>query len=114
MSWNPPSLSLVWPPFFRSDMTEEQQIVSTAALALQSNMITRRMALEKLRPVYPFENIEAVLEQLEHDAEEAAEHSVEKMLAKAMKSGETEGDDGESERTKRSGEEEDEEAPASR
>lgn len=83
--WQPPSLSLIWPPFFRSDMTEEQQLVSTTALALQSNMITRRMALEKLRAVYPFENIEAVLEQLDEQVEEMSEHSVENMLAKALK-----------------------------
>lgn len=108
--WQPPSLSLIWPPFFRSDMTEEQQVVSTTALALQSNMITKRMALEKLRSVYPFENIENVLEQLEEQAEEMAEHSVEQLLAKAVKTGEDKNDGG----TERSGEAEDEEAPASR
>jgi len=111
--WQPPSLSLVWPPFFRSDRTEEQQVIATAALALQSNMITRRMALEKIRSVYPFENMEAVLEQIEEQAEEAAEHSVEKLLSKAMKSEEKDEAD-EDGAAERSGEEEDEEAPASR
>lgn len=108
--WQPPSLSLIWPPFFRSDRTEEQQVIATAALALQSNMITKRMALEKVRSVYPFENIENVLEQLEEQGEEMAEHSVEKLLAKAMKTGEEKEDGG----AERRGEAEDEEAPASR
>lgn len=81
-----------------------------ASLALQSNMITRRMALEKLRPVFPFENIEAVLTHLDEQVEEATKHSVETLLQKAMKDDE-EKDDAASEQ---SGEEQDEEAPPSR
>ena len=84
--WNPPSLSLVWPSFFRLDMNEEQQMVTTAALAVQANLITRRMALDKLRAVYPFENIDAIAEQLHEQIEEDASQNVEHLLTKAMKS----------------------------
>lgn len=111
--WKPPSLTLVWPSFFRSDATEETQMVNTAALALKANMITRRMALEKVRSVYPFENIEAVLEQLDEEAEESAEHQVERMLSKAM-SGETDADEGNDGRGKGEGEEEDKAEDSSR
>lgn len=93
--WQPPSLTLVWPAFFRLDMTEESQTVMTASMALKSNMITRRMALEKLRSIYPFENIEAVLEQLEEEAEQNAEHEIENLLSKAM-SGESDAEKEES------------------
>lgn len=110
MPWNPPSLSVVWPPFFRADRAEEQLVVSTAALALQSNMITRRMALEKIRSVYPYENVEAVLDQLAEDAEHASEHSVEKLLSKAMTAHEEKPDGA----AKQDGKGEDEEAPSSR
>jgi len=105
--WHPPSLTIIWPPFFRSDMTEEQLVVSTAALALKSSMITRRMALEKMRSIYPFENIETVLEQLDEEAEKVAEHSIESMLSKAMKTDENA-------QTEPARAEEDEEAPPSR
>jgi hypothetical protein len=108
--WKPPSISLFWPPFFRTDAAEQQQVVAMASLALQSNMITRRMALEKLRSVFPFENIEAVLTHLDEQVEETAKHSVENLLEKAMKADE-EKDDAAS---KQSGEEQDEEAPPSR
>ena len=110
MSWNPPSLSLIWPPFFRADKADEQLVVATTAAALQANMITRRMALEKIRPIYPYENMEAVLAQLDEEAEHAAEHSVEKMLAKVM----DHGAENEPERADREGTGDDEEAPASR
>lgn len=108
--WNPPSLTLIWPPFFRYDMNEESQMVSTAALALKSNLITRRMALEKLRAVYPFENIEAIITQLDEEAEEQAEHSVENMLAKALKNEDREDAADEAEREGTQGDEE--EAPS--
>jgi hypothetical protein len=107
--WNPPSLSLIWPPFFRFDMNEEQQMVTTAALAVQGNLITRRMALEKLRSVYPFENIDAVSEQLEEQVEQTASQNVEHLLTKAMK---TEESDAKS--TKQEAADEDEEAASSR
>ena len=48
-------------------MTEEQQMVSTASMAVSAGLITKRMALEKLRPVFPFENIEAIVEQIEKE-----------------------------------------------
>lgn len=83
--WNPSSLSIVWPPFFRFDMNEEQQMVTTAALAVQANIITRSMALEKLRSVYPFENIDQVMQQLEKQLEREASPNVEHLLAKALK-----------------------------
>lgn len=107
--WNPPSLSLIWPPFFRYDMNEESQMVSTAALAVKSNLITRRMALEKLRSVYPFENIEAIVMQLDEEAEEMAEHSVENMLAKALKNEGEEKQDADEQEAEREGTRGDEE-----
>lgn len=107
--WNPPSLSLVWPSFFRFDMNEEQQIVTTAALAVQGGLITRRMALEKLRSVYPFENIDAVSQQLEEQVEAGASQNVEHLLTKAMKA-----EKSDAKSTKQEAADEDEEAALSR
>lgn len=81
--WKPPSLSVVWPAFVSPSAQDEQQIISGVALAMQAGVITRRMALEKLRGVFPFENVDAVLEQLEGEAKQRTE--VEHLLAQAMR-----------------------------
>lgn len=81
--WKQPSLSVVWPSFVRPNETEEQQIVSLVAQAKQSGLITARMALEKLRPVFHFENLETVVEQLEEETKHRTE--VEHLLSQAMK-----------------------------
>ena len=81
--WRTPSLSVIWPPFVRPSAAEEMQLVSLAATAKQAGLITSHMALEKLRPIFPFENIQSVVEQLEEEAKHRTD--VEHMLAQAMK-----------------------------
>ena len=89
--WKPPSLSVVWPPFIRPSATEEMQLVSLAATAKQAGLVTSQMALEKLRSVFPFENIEVIVEKLEEEAKHRTD--VEHMLAQAMKPSPDENED---------------------
>lgn len=89
--WKQPSLSVIWPPFVRSSIAEEAQVVTLVATAKQAGVITSRMALEKLRPVFPFENLEAVAEQLDEEAKHRTD--VEHMLAQAMKPAKDEDED---------------------
>lgn len=81
--WKPPSLSVIWPSFVSPTPQDEQQIINGVSLAMQAGIVTRRMALEKLRDVFPFENIDVVLQQL--DEETKHKTGVEHMLAQAMK-----------------------------
>jgi len=81
--WKPLSLSVVWPPFIRMNAQDENQLITGVVMAAQAGVVTRRMALEKLRQVFPFENIDAALEDL--DEESKHKMGVEHMLAQAMK-----------------------------
>ena len=81
--WKPLSLSVVWPQFVGMNAQDENQIITGVVTATQAGVITRRMALEKLRQVFPFENIDAVIEDL--DGESKHKMNVEHMLAQAMK-----------------------------
>lgn len=81
--WKPLSLSVVWPPFVRMNAQDENQLITGVVMAAQGGVVTRRMALEKLRQVFPFENIDAALEDL--DEESKHKMGVEHMLAQAMK-----------------------------
>lgn len=71
--WRPPSLSVIWGPFFRPDTAEQQLTVAMVVQAWVAggagNLITRRMALEKLKDVFPYESEEAILKQLEEEAQ---------------------------------------------
>lgn len=68
--WLPPSLSIIWGPFFRPDIAEQQL---TVAMVVQAgHLITRSMGLEKLKTVFPFENVDLILKQLEEEAQERA------------------------------------------
>lgn len=81
--WKPLSLSVVWPQFIGMNTQDEHQLITGVVTATQAGVITRRMALEKLRQVFPFENIDAVIEDL--DGESKHKMNVEHMLAQAMK-----------------------------
>jgi hypothetical protein len=71
--WRPPSISVLWGPFFRPDTAEQQLTVAMVVQAWVAggagNLITRRMALEKLKEVFPYESEEAILQQLDEEAE---------------------------------------------
>jgi hypothetical protein len=63
-----PMLFVRWPNgYLRPDPTDEQLTVATAAAAYAAGLITLRAALEKLAPIYGYEDIEQALASLEEE-----------------------------------------------
>lgn len=81
-SWKPPTITLKWGSYTKSDPDEEQKQVTAVGLALDKGIITKRCAVEKLRHVFDIENVDAFLEALEEESAKNQERQVEN--AKAM------------------------------
>lgn len=71
------ALSLKWGTYFKPDALEDQQMVTTSVTAYDAGLITRRMAVQKLRRVYGIENVDQALEQIEAEAQERAQKQAE-------------------------------------
>jgi hypothetical protein len=78
MTWTSPSLTVKWGDYFSRDPAEEKQTVEMVAAALTGKSITRRMAMEKLAPIFGIENIEAALTELEEEQQAAADDELER------------------------------------
>jgi hypothetical protein len=76
MPWLKPSLALRWGSYTKLDGDEQQKIVDATLKSYQGGLITRRMAVEKLKPVYGIENVDAVLEALEKEDKEKADKAL--------------------------------------
>jgi N-methylhydantoinase B/oxoprolinase/acetone carboxylase alpha subunit len=68
--WLKPSLALRWGSYTKLDGDEQQQIVDATIKSHEAGLITLRMAVEKLAPIYGIENVDAVLEALKKEGEE--------------------------------------------
>ena len=79
MPWLDPSLTLKWGPYQKPDAEEQQAIATSVKTLLDAGLITKSMALEKLKSagIIDVENIAAVVEELEHEAEEAQQKAME-------------------------------------
>lgn len=78
MAWQSPSLTVKWGNYFAPDPAEQKQIVELVGEALTAKSITRRMAMEKLAPIFGVENIEAALTELEEEQRAQAESELER------------------------------------
>lgn len=84
-----PSLSVKWGPYDQPDPEEEAKIVTTVRTAMGGGagggepLITKRMAIEKLREVFPIESVDATLEALEEEQEERQKKMLEQTTAEA-------------------------------
>jgi hypothetical protein len=84
-----PSLTVIWGPYAQPDPTEEQAVVTTVRTAMGGGagggepLITKRIALEKLREVFEFESVDAVLDDLEKETQERADKAVKQAAAMA-------------------------------
>jgi hypothetical protein len=73
MPWLKPSLALRWGSYTKLDGDEQGQIVDATIKAKDGGLITRRMAVEKIAPIFGIENVDAVIAALEkEDATNAA------------------------------------------
>ncbi len=73
MAWQTPSLTVKWGSYFGKDPAEEKATVEFVTAALAGKAITKRMAIEKLAPIFGIENIEAALTELEEEQAKAAD-----------------------------------------
>lgn len=89
MPWLSPTLNLKWGSYFREDPAEQQQLVAMTVAAKNAGLITKRIALERLSGVFDVDNIDAVLEALDEEAQQAAadEHEKQMQLQHALASG---------------------------
>lgn len=68
--WLPPRVTPVWGEYFPPTAEDEKATVEMAANAYEKKIITRELAIEKLRGIFQFESAELIEEELEEEAEE--------------------------------------------
>lgn len=65
-----PMLFLRWAAsYMRPQPEDENQIVTTTGLALSGKMITRRMAVQKVAPIYGVDDVDQAMEALEEEGD---------------------------------------------
>lgn len=84
-----PSLRITWGSYSKPEPEEEQQIVTTVRLAMGGGagggepLITKRVAIEKLQPIFGIENIDAMIEELDKETAERQAKALEHTTAEA-------------------------------
>jgi hypothetical protein len=71
--WLPPRVTPAWGVYFTATAEDEKATVETAKAAFEGKLMTRELAIEKLRGVFQFESAEVLAEELDKQAEEEAE-----------------------------------------
>lgn len=83
MIWGP-ALTLKWGPYIRLDATDEKTVVDVARTAKDAGLVTRAIAVERVKAVFGIEDVSAVLDALdEEDAKSDARE--ERRLGAAVK-----------------------------
>lgn len=68
-----PILSLRWVSgYVKADPEDETNVVTAATAALQGKVITRRMAVQKIAPIYGIKNVDQAVEELEKELDDNA------------------------------------------
>jgi len=73
--WLPPRIDLTWGTYFESSAQDDQFLVTMAKTALDAGLVTRPVALEKLRSVFTFGSTEELIEAVDMEREERSEAS---------------------------------------
>lgn len=81
MPWLDPSLSLRWGTYTKLDGDEQQKIVAATVQAKDAGICTTRQAVEKVAPIFGTENVDAVMEALEEEADERAAKALDQTTA---------------------------------
>lgn len=89
-TWTDPYITLKWGAYFKADAEAEGKIVDAVVKAKAANVITRRMAVEKLKPVFNIGNVDQAVKALEKEIEE---HASLEAAIDAMKTGDADGDE---------------------
>lgn len=70
--WHPPRIKPVWGRYFDASAEDQLSEVRVSKEAFEGGLITRELAVEKLRGVFQFESAAEIAEQLDEEAAEAA------------------------------------------
>jgi hypothetical protein len=82
-----PTLQVQWGAYFKPDPTEQLAVVQMTQAALGGGaaggepLITKRIAVERLKPIFGIENVDAVLKDLEKEADERAQRELDAATA---------------------------------
>lgn len=92
-SWVAPPLTLSWGRYFRLDSDEEAKTVELVAKAKDAGLTTKRAAIEKLRGVFDYKDVDAVLNELDDEADEAMKRQQQMAADMMMGSRDPDGED---------------------
>lgn len=84
--WLAPFITLKWGAYSAPDPAEETAVVQATVAAKNAGIITKRIAVEKVKRIFQIENVDETLETLEEEADEHA--SLEASLASMAAGGE--------------------------
>lgn len=82
-AWMPPRIKPTWGAYFDASAEDEKATVETAKAAFEAKLVTREIAVEKLRGIFAFESAAEIAEQLDKEAEEAEAKQAEMMAEQA-------------------------------
>lgn len=76
-NWRMPALHIEWGRYFKPDPEEERKIVTLVldAFSTDTPLITLKLALQKIAPVFGIENVSALEAELEQQAQKRAERA---------------------------------------
>lgn len=85
--WQPPALRVKWGPYFPQDPDEQKNVVMLVQAARGKGqgldgadpLITRRMAVEIVAPALGIENVDAMMDALEEEAQADADAAAERL-----------------------------------
>ena len=87
-TWFAPEIAITWGPYFAPTATDAKAEVETVAAAKDAGLITKRTAVEKIRPHFPdIGDVDQYMEALEEEGAEkmAAFHAAQKALTEAAR-----------------------------
>jgi hypothetical protein len=82
LRWFSPRIKPVWGAYFEQSAEDEAAVVNTAAMAFEKGLMTRTLAIEKLRGVFVFQSAAEIAEQLEEEAAKKQEEALALMATK--------------------------------
>ncbi len=86
MTWQPPSITVKFGPYFQPDPEEQTKLVGLVQAALGGGgkgqpLILLRTGVEKIAPIFGIENIDAFVEKLEQERDANAERELDAATA---------------------------------
>lgn len=78
--WVSPLIQVKWGPYFKPDPADQKVVIDLAVAAINGGLITKRIAVEKIASIFDIENVDAVLESLEEEAQETHDSDLEKQV----------------------------------